>query len=64
MKRFPIDCPSDCPHFHCLDIGEGFSYDCDLLVNKQMDDVSMELFRGTFLPICPLEEEREKEINE
>lgn len=57
MRKFPIDCPTDCPHFHCLNINEeGFSFNCDFLVNKQMDDIIMELFNGTFLLICPLEE--------
>jgi len=58
MKKFPIDCSKDCPHFHCRDIGEGFSLDCDFLVDKQMDDIVMELFNGAFLPICPLEERK------
>ena len=56
MKRFPLNCPKDCPHFHCFDIGGAFSLDCDLLVNEQMDNNIMELYNDTFLPICPLEE--------
>lgn len=61
MRKFLIDCSIDCPHFHCFEAcGEGFSFNCDLLVNKQMDDIIMELFKGTFLPICPLEESEDK----
>ncbi|MBP5596301.1 MAG: hypothetical protein J6Y02_13020 [Pseudobutyrivibrio sp.] len=60
MKRFPIDCTRDCSHFHIFEIGDGFSANCDLL-DKEQDDVIMDLFDGTFLPICPLEGRKETE---
>lgn len=56
MRRFPLDCPKDCPHFHCFSIEDAFSLDCDLLVSEQTDNTIMELYNDTFLPICPLEE--------
>lgn len=55
MKRFPIDCPADCPYFYCLDIGEDVSFDCDLLNKQERIDVNiMDLFNDALLPICPL----------
>lgn len=65
MKRFPIDCPADCPYFYCLNIGEDISFDCDLLNKQAQIDVNimdiMDLFNDTLLPICPLKERKETE---
>lgn len=56
IKRFPIDCSTDCPHFYCLasEFGEGISFVCNLK-NVQMHS-SMIHYYGKFLPFCPLEE--------
>lgn len=54
IKRFPIDCSTDCPHFQCLAGGEGLAFVCNLK-NIQMHN-SMIHYYGNFLPICPLEE--------
>ena len=59
MKRFPLDCPRDCPHLHSWDMSiDDWTNICDLL-NIQIDDCDMDFM---FLPICPLE--GGKEINE
>lgn len=56
MKRFPKDCPRDCPHFHCWDLNiDDYTNVCDLM-NIQIDDYDIGYFNGAFLPICPLED--------
>lgn len=62
MRKFPLDCPRDCPHLHCWDMSvDDWTNVCDVL-NEQIDDCDTGFPQSAFLPICPLEEGRE--INE
>jgi len=61
MKRFPLDCPRDCPHLHSWDMSiDDWTNICDLL-NIQIDDCDVGFPRSVFLPICPLEGEEKME---
>lgn len=52
MKKFPLDCPRDCPYLHSWDMSiDDWTNICDLL-KMQIDDCDMNFM---FLPICPLE---------
>lgn len=52
MIRFPIDCPSDCPHLQWWDMSiDDLTYVCEEL-NIQIDGCDIAL---TPLPLCPIE---------
>lgn len=53
MIRFPIDCPSDCPHLRCWDMSiDDLTYVCEEL-NIQID--GCDTGNKWFLPTCPKE---------
>ena len=55
MRRFPLDCPRNCPHLHSWDMSiDDWTNVCDLL-NMQIDDCDAGFPLSAFLPICPLE---------
>ena len=53
MIRFPIDCPSDCPHLRWWDMSiDDLTYVCEEL-NIQID--GCDTVNKWFLPTCPKE---------
>lgn len=64
MKKFPIDCTRNCPHFCCWDMSiDDYTNVCSLL-NMKIDDCDVGFPQSIFLPICPLEESGENKIGE
>lgn len=60
MIRFPIDCPSDCPHLRWWDMSvDDLTYVCEEL-NIQID--GCDTANKWFLPTCP-KERRTDEID-
>lgn len=54
MKRFPIDCPADCPHHIAWDLSvDDWTHVCEIL-HIQMDECDIAL---ACLPFCPLKED-------
>ena len=52
-KKFPKDCPRDCPHYHAWDMSvDDWTNACDLL-KVQIDDCDMD-FKWMY---CPLVEQ-------
>lgn len=59
MIRFPIDCPSDCPHLQCWDMSvDDLTYVCEEL-NIQID--GCDTVNKWFLPTCPKERRTDDE---
>ena len=53
MRRFPIDCPVECPHHKAWDLSiDDWTHVCDLL-GMQIDEADYG-FPGIF-PLCPAE---------
>jgi hypothetical protein len=60
MKRFPRDCPFDCPHYHSWDLSvDDWTCVCDKL-GVQIDECDMD-FKWMF---CPLNNNEVKEDGE
>ena len=58
MKRFPIDCPIDCPNHKSWDLSiDDWTHVCTML-NIQIDDCDCG-FTG-LLPLCPIAESEDK----
>lgn len=61
MKRFPIDCPYDCPHHKQWDLSvDDYTHVCDLL-DMQIDEYDCGF--SELLPLCPQERRQNEQTN-